>query len=378
MRTRIAVAMAALVLVAGFVAAADVPKVAEPAKGKAIELVICLDTSNSMDGLIASAKAKLWDIVNELAKAKPTPTLKVALYSYGNTTYDANKGWVRQDIDFTTDLDKVNDKLFKLTTSGGTEYVGRVCNAALEELKWSADAGTLKVIFVCGNEPADQDKQHPLKDVAEKACRKGVIINTIYCGPANSGEVAGWKGFSDLAEGRFASIDQNRGAVAVATPHDKKIAELSQKMNSTFLFYGAEGKALRENQLRQDANAAKTSPQAEASRGVSKSGDLYKYEADLVQKCKEDPKFDVKKVAEAELPEELKKMKPEEREAYVKTKVAEREKLQKDIGELAKLRDDFIKAELKKNPNPGEKLFDEAVRAMLRDQSQKKGLTIPE
>ena len=42
-----------------------------------------------MNGLIDSAKNKLWDIVNELAKAKPTPNLRVALYSYGHTTYDA-------------------------------------------------------------------------------------------------------------------------------------------------------------------------------------------------------------------------------------------------------------------------------------------------
>ena len=31
-------------------------------------MVICLDVSGSMDGLIDSAKNKLWDIVNELAR----------------------------------------------------------------------------------------------------------------------------------------------------------------------------------------------------------------------------------------------------------------------------------------------------------------------
>ena len=54
-----------------------------------VDVVICLDVSNSMDGLIASAKIKLWDIVNDLAKVKPTPDLRVALYSYGNDGYDA-------------------------------------------------------------------------------------------------------------------------------------------------------------------------------------------------------------------------------------------------------------------------------------------------
>ena len=48
-------------------------KPAAPAEGKAIDLVICLDVSGSMDGLIDSAKIRLWDIVNELARIKPTP-----------------------------------------------------------------------------------------------------------------------------------------------------------------------------------------------------------------------------------------------------------------------------------------------------------------
>ena len=56
----------------------------QPAGGKPdIDLVICLDTSNSMDGLIESAKVRLWDIVNEVAKAQPEPRLRIALFTYG-------------------------------------------------------------------------------------------------------------------------------------------------------------------------------------------------------------------------------------------------------------------------------------------------------
>src|SRR5262245_15330448 len=79
-------------------------------KGKPVDVTICLDTSNSMDGLIDSAKRKLWDIVNDLAKAKPTPKLRVALYSYGNDGYDPKKGWVRKEVDLTDDLDKIYEK----------------------------------------------------------------------------------------------------------------------------------------------------------------------------------------------------------------------------------------------------------------------------
>ena len=35
-----------------------------------IQLAILLDTSNSMDGLIGQAKSQLWNVVNELARAR--------------------------------------------------------------------------------------------------------------------------------------------------------------------------------------------------------------------------------------------------------------------------------------------------------------------
>ena len=36
-----------------------------------IDIVIALDVSGSMSGLIASAKQRLWDIVNQLGRAQP-------------------------------------------------------------------------------------------------------------------------------------------------------------------------------------------------------------------------------------------------------------------------------------------------------------------
>src|SRR5262245_515266 len=148
--------LAAALIVAGLTVSARAVPAGE---GKPVDVVICLDVSGSMQGLVASAKIKLWDIVNDLAKVKPTPQMRVALYSYGHTSYDPKAGWVRKEIDLTTDLDEVYKKLNALTINGGEEYVARVCRDALVEQKWSADKNALRLIFVCGNEPADQDKQ---------------------------------------------------------------------------------------------------------------------------------------------------------------------------------------------------------------------------
>jgi hypothetical protein len=345
---------------------------------KVVDVAICLDVSNSMDGLIGSAKKKLWDIVNELGKAKPAPRLRVALFSYGNTGYDSTTGWVRKDLDLTDDLDMVSEKLFGLKTRGGNEYVARVCRDAVDQLQWSNDPGTLKIIFVCGNEPADQDKTIELKDVAEKAVRKGIVINSIYCGRTNNPEAKRWQEFAVLSEGRFACIDQDSGTVAIATPVDKELADLSDQLNKTYAFYGKDAKLKADNQAKQDANATLVGAPAAAARAVSKGSGVYRQaDADLVDKLKEDPHFDVKKVPEDQLPDDMKKMTPEQREKHVKELLARREGLQKRVSELAKKREEHIEKERKQNPTKADQAFDEAVRGAIREQAKKKGIDIP-
>jgi hypothetical protein len=235
---------------------------------KPIDLVLCLDVSGSMNGLVDSAKLKLWDVVNELARVKPTPNLRVGLYSYGHSTYPSANGWVRKDVDLTTDLDEVYKALNALRISGGTELVARVSKAALDDQKWSTEAGALKLIFVCGNEPADQDKAVSLESVADRAKKDGVVINTIFCGPNGNAQARGWEGFAGKCNGKYLNIDQNKASrqVAVATEFDKEILELSNKLNGTYVAFGAvrEREARQQNQLAQDANAAKAAPGAPA------------------------------------------------------------------------------------------------------------------
>ena len=367
-------------LVAAALAAVGTARAADPTPGRPVDLVLCIDTSNSMDGLIESAKLKLWDVVNELAKVKPTPILRVALYNYGNDNFTAVSGWVKQELELTTDLDAVYAKLNGLRTRGGTELVARVTKAAVKDLKWSDDAKALKLLFVCGNEPVDQDKEVTLADVSKLAKDNGVIVNTIYCGPANNAEAAGWKDFAVASGGRYGNIDQNKTAAqqVVATPHDKDLAELSGKLNKTYVFYGKDRADLAKNQVEQDANAARAGAGVAAARGQTKAEALYRNDFDLLDKMKADKGFDVKKLAEAELPDELKKLKPEEREGYLKKKADERDAVQKQIGELSVKRAKFIEEESKKKPkDPADQAFDESLRATIRAQAKDKGFEVP-
>jgi hypothetical protein len=358
-----------------------------PAEGKAIDLVLCLDVSGSMNGLIDSAKLRLWDIVNELARLKPTPNLRVALYSYGATAYPADKGWVRKECDLTDDLDEVYKVLNSLRTGGGDELVARVTKTALDEQKWSADKGALKFIFVAGNEAVDQDKAVVLDDVAANAKKAGVIVNTIYCKYGRDDEIAGWAAFAEKCGGKHMNIDQNRAAkqVVVKTEYDDQILKLGEQLNKTYVAYGKDGKEKAANQYAQDANAAKAAPPGAAgapaaalARAESKANALYRNSTwDLVDRMK-DKDFDLKKIKEEDLCDELKKLKPEERLAYLKKKAEERAELQKKINDLSAKRAKKIADEQAKTPRTdADKALDEALKTVIRDQAKAKGFEPP-
>jgi len=197
-------------------AGADETAKAQP---RTIDLAICLDTSNSMDGLIDAARRKIWTIVNDLALAKPTPRLRVAVLAYGNDNYDKGAGWVKVQATFTEDLDHVSKTLFGLTTKGGTEYVGRVLQSALT-LPWQEDKSALKLIIVSGNESAAQDTAVDYRQMCRAAIARGIMINPIYCTrPENVADT--WKEIARLSDGHYAAIDQNR-TVDLASPFDAK------------------------------------------------------------------------------------------------------------------------------------------------------------
>ncbi|MBP3957198.1 VWA domain-containing protein [Gemmata sp. G18] len=368
--------------------AADVPKpadAAKPAEGKPIDIVICLDVSGSMNGLIDSAKIQLWNVVNELARIKPTPQLRVGLYAYGATKYEAKKGWVHKEVDLTEDLDEVYKALNALTTGGGDEYVARAAKTAIDEQKWSTEKGALKIVFVCGNEPANQDKEVPLDDVAALAKKSGIVVNTIYCKYGHDQEIPAWAAFSESCGGRHVNIDQNKAAlqVVVKTEFDGQIIKLGEDLNKTYVAYGKEGKAKAENQVVQDKNAAAApgvaggAPAAAIDRSVTKAGGLYRNATwDLVDRMKEKD-FDITKIKDEDLCDELKKIKPEERLAFLKKKAEERADLQKKIADLSAQRQKKIDEELTKKPkNDAEKALDEAFKSVIRDQAKAKGFEV--
>ncbi|HVS23944.1 MAG TPA: hypothetical protein VMU03_09505, partial [Gammaproteobacteria bacterium] len=252
-------------------------------------------------------------------------------------------------------------------------YVARAIQTSLDTLQWSNDPKALKVVFVAGNESAEQDPRLTLEQVTGVAVRRGVVVNAIYCGADGDADAGGWRKVAASTNGLYASIDKNAAAVAnIATPFDERLAALNEELNATYIAFGSDGERARANQVEQDRNARAMSPAAAASRTVTKAGGLYRSEWDLVDAAQAGKKL--ADVPVAELPAKMQALSPAEREAYVHGKAERRDELQRQIGELAAERGQYI-AEQKRGSPDGAAGLDAAIVDGLREVAASKGFS---
>ncbi|HOX46182.1 MAG TPA: vWA domain-containing protein [Myxococcota bacterium] len=347
----------------------------EVAGGKPlIQLAILLDTSSSMDGLINQARTQLWKVVNELLasrKAGQRPELQVAVFEYGNQGLSAQSGYIRLVTPLTSDLDRVSEALFALTTNGGDEYCGQVISVATEQLAWSPSPGDLKLVYIAGNEPFTQGGVD-FRGAVKAAINRGIAVNTIHCGTYEEGVSSGWKEGAMLADGAYMAIDQNRAVPQIAAPQDTEITRLGQELNQTYVAYGAAGGEAKARQKMEDANASQAAPAAAAERAVFKSSAGYRSGGwDLVDAEKEGA-VKVEDLAEEQLPSEMRGMKPAERKAYLAGQEKKRAELQGRIQKLAEERKQFIAQKEREAAKGGADTLDGAMLKSVREQAQKK------
>ena len=347
-----------------------------------IQLAILLDNSGSMSGLISQAKSQLWSIVNEFISAKQdgkTPRVQVALFEYGVNDLGKETGYIRKLSGLTDDLDKLSEQLFSISSksSGSAEYCGMVIREAVDKLEWDKSSKTYKAIFIAGNEPFTQGPV-PYAEACKGAIGRGIIVNTIHCGSGAEGISGKWQDGAALADGKYLLIDHNAAVAAITAPQDKEIAELNAKLNQTYVSYGVGGRLGRERQEAQDLNTTATAAPAAAlsSRAFTKATANYNNAAwDLVDRSKAKD-FDLSKLKDEELPEEMRKLTPEQRKEYLEKKVAERAEVQKAIIDLGKKRDAYVAEKTKEQSK--DTSLGKAVSQAVREQATKKGVSFAE
>jgi hypothetical protein len=273
----------------------------------------------------------------------------------------------------TRDLDDLSAKLFALKTNGGEEYCGAVIQRALGDLAWDDNKKTYKAIFIAGNEPFTQGRVDA-RSVSKEALAKGIVINTIHCGNRQEGINGAWHDGAALGGGDFLVIDQDKVVAHIDAPQDKRIAELSLKLNETYLGYGNRRQEAAEMQKKADTDAiANDEKGAHVQRAITKSSSNYSNASwDLCDAVKE-KQIDITKLKQEELPENLRGKTPEELNKLIAEAATKRSAIQEEIKTLNNARETHIADELKKQAATGDKSLDQAMIEATRQQASKVG-----
>jgi len=345
-------------------------------KKNTIQVALLLDTSGSMSGLIEQAKSQLWQILNTLAnteKENEETKLEIALYQYGSPTYGKRSNQIRQLSGFTTDMDLISKKLFALKTSGGEEYCGEVITTSISELNWGKDDSNFKMIYIAGNEPFTQGPIN-YTQACQLAKKQDITINTIFCGSYQEGIQTMWKQGAQLADGEYMNINHNQTTVYIETPYDKRINELNQKLNETYIPYGTEGKIKKENQTKQDFNANSYSSANAASRASFKSSKKYKADSwDLVDAYEKDKEI-IKNIQVESLSDSLQTLSKKELEVKIKLIRGQRSSIQNEIQELNSKR--LIHIEKNSKESVEENNLKKSIENSVRKQAKKNGYKV--
>lgn len=345
-----------------------------------IQVAILLDVSNSMDGLIEQAKAQLWNMVSVMGKATcndVVPNIEIALYEYGRPDNNERTGYVKRINPFITDLDELSQNLFKLTTNGGDEYCGHVMYTSLSDLQWDTASNSYKVIFIAGNEEFRQGNTSFTKACAE-AKKKGVIINTIYCGDKLQGIREHWNLGAECGTGSYTNINQDAAIEDIATPYDSTLFLLNDRLNKTYIAYGAAGGANYEKQATTDQLNYKLNKSAAAKRvAVKGKSTLYRNSTwDLVDAANDDSTL-IAKVDMKTLPSNLQTKSRSELKVYVKEKNQERSNIQKEIATVSTKREAYITTEkAKKANNKNQPTLETEVEKIIKVQAKRYNMVI--
>lgn len=344
-----------------------------------IQVAILLDVSGSMDGLIDQAKAQLWNMVSVMGKAKcdnVVPQIEIALYEYGRTTNDIKNGYVKQIDGFTSDLDLLSKHLFSLNTNGGDEYCGQVIFTSLSELKWDPSPLNYKVIFIAGNEDFLQGTIQYSK-ACEEAKKKGVIVNTIYCGDRLQGIREHWNLAGECGNGSYTNINQDEKADNIPTPYDSTLFVLNEELNGTYVYYGAAGESKFADQASMDkSNFALGSTVAGMRIAVKGKSNLYKNTTwDLVDAQASDSTV-LEKVDMKTLPKELQNKSRNELKQVVKEKDSKRLQLQKEISDINNKREAYVAVEKAKSSKKTGATLETEVEKIIKTQAKRHNMAI--
>lgn len=210
---------------------------------KNIELVICADLSASTNGLIQDIKQSFWMLINHNKTLIPKPVLRIGIIFYGRPSFGIKNNYVRVLSDLTTNYDSLFLKMDELnpTIEKGDQYVGAALSTALNQLSWSKDKTTLKMIYLIGNGKVDGGTKK-IDDVCKVALSKGIVIESVYCySSILEKEIKGWENIANQTNGKTATTYINKVYPSNINVSMIELWKSNKILNQSFIYYGEHG-----------------------------------------------------------------------------------------------------------------------------------------
>jgi hypothetical protein len=343
-----------------------------------IEVVFILDTTSSMSGLIQAAKEKIWSIATTMASAEQAPDIRMGLVAFR----DRGDAYVTQVLDLSQDLDSMYASLMDLKAQGGgdgPESVNQALYDAINRISWSADDNVYKVAFLIGDAPPHMDYNNDVKFpvTLEMAKRKGIIVNTIQSGQSvHTAPV--WKNIAQLGYGEYFQVESSGNAVAVATPFDKKLAELAARLEDTRLYYGdretkerQKKKSEATSKIQQELSEAALARRATFNATTSGKSNFLG-ESELVDAISSG-RIELDDIDKDDMPASLQAYAPMEQMAIITNQARQREEIKRDIQQLSESRNAYIVEQVGKRGDAKDSL-DEKIYSAVKKQAKSKGL----
>jgi hypothetical protein len=211
----------------------------------------------------------------------------------------------------------------------------------------------------------------------EMAKRKGIIVNTIQSGQSvHTAPV--WKNIAQLGYGEYFQVESSGNAVAVATPFDKKLAELAARLEDTRLYYGdretkerQKKKSEATSKIQQELSEAALARRATFNATTSGKSNFLG-ESELVDAISSG-RIELDDIDKDDMPASLQAYAPMEQMAIITNQARQREEIKRDIQQLSESRNAYIVEQVGKRGDAKESL-DEKIYSAVKKQAKSKGL----
>ncbi|MES2601460.1 MAG: vWA domain-containing protein [Pseudomonadota bacterium] len=350
------------------------PAVAKPT----VEVAFILDTTGSMGGLLEGAKRKIWSIATSVVDTNPGADIRIGLVAYR----DIGDEYVTRTFDLTTDIQDIYANLLELKARGGGDWpesVNEALDVAVNKLQWTKGSDAKRIVFLVGDAPPHmdyaQDTKYPKTLAVAK--QRDIVVNAVLAGGARDTERV-WQDIAQLGDGRFIPIPQDGGEVVVIeTPYDDEIIILQKEINGTVIPYGPMKLQKRvEEKTRQLSQVAAAAP-AQASDMASYLNKRSKFSSEAVTgdgdlvSAVASGRATLGSVKDEELPDDLRKLSPDQRKAELDRRTLSRKTLNEKLATLVQKRDAYV-ADKKRSTSPAKiSSFDRAVEDTLKAQTKR-------